>query len=147
MKNTFISNLKKDASVEEELFVVGKIAKNKAKNGSEYYRLELGDKTGSIAGNIWEDSIKNCELDGVSIGTVVKVWGKIEEFRGVNQLKIISLAKSSENYDPSDFVLTSEKNPEEMWADIESHIQGIENNDIKTLLDKIFSDKELKEKY
>lgn len=142
MAKTFINELEKDQMLEEEKFVILSSQKNITKSGSEYYRLEVGDKTGKVQANIWEDSIPNTAIDALVQNEIVSIWGKVEEYKGNKQIKVLSLGAAKE-FDPADFILVSDRNPDEMWDELMNHIKTIENEDIKELLRKVFSDKEV----
>lgn len=146
MKQIFIKDLVKDEMLSEESFVILSVQKNIAKNGAEYFRLELGDKTGRIPANIWEDNIPNCPLEIMKEGKVVRVWGKVEEYKGSRQIKILSLAEESQ-FNESDFISTSKRDAEKMWEEFIEHISNIENKNIKKLLKNIFSNKQIADNF
>lgn len=146
MKEYFVKDLKKNDQFSEEPFVVIKSQKNTARNGSEYYRVELGDKTGSVNGNIWADNIGNCEVENLVEGNIVKAWGKVEEYKGQAQLNITALGLT-EDYEDADFMKVTERNPEEMWEEFKVHLAKMEDEDIKGFLLQIFKDKEIAEQY
>jgi 3'-5' exoribonuclease len=77
-------------NVKTYLMIKQIIRKNK-KNGENYFRFELQDKSGSINGNIW--SI-NEEMEALEKNTIVFVDALVEEFMGVKQLNIRSIEKS-----------------------------------------------------
>ncbi|MCA9385972.1 HD domain-containing protein [Candidatus Dojkabacteria bacterium] len=146
MKKTYIKELETNQDIEQSQFALMSFKKNTTKSGSTYYRLELADKTGGISGNIWENNIPNIELTALENGSIVELWGKIEEFKGTKQVNILSL-KKAEEYEMGDFVQVSDRDPEEMWKEVEKHIESIENTDLKELVTDIFSNPEVREQY
>lgn len=146
MKTIFVKDLKKDIQLSDEQFVIISSKKNLTKTGTTYFRLELGDKTGTITGNVWEDSIKNCDPEAMIEGMVVNVWGKVEEYKGAKQVKLLSISKALD-YEIDNFVAVSDQDPEEMWQNLEQHIASVEDIELKTLLQKIFEDNEVRETF
>lgn len=142
MKSIFVKDLKKNDILSEENFVMRSIKKNTTKAGDTYLRIELADKTGIIAGNIWNNKIENCEEDALQEGKVVKVWAKIEEFKGQLQVNVTSVGISGD-YDESDFIATSDRDIDEMWNEFNQHIDSIPNDDVKNLISTVIKDKEI----
>lgn len=146
MKTKFVKDLEKHDQLSEEQFVLISYKKNLTKSGDEYYRIELGDKTGIIGGNIWSDNIRNCEPDAIEEGKIVKVYGKIEEYKDAKQVNVISLGIAKE-YSLNDFVATSKRDLEEMWKEFNGFLEEITSSDIKALLENLFSNEELQKKF
>jgi 3'-5' exoribonuclease len=109
------------------------------KAGKEYLSLELQDKSIALNANVWENFqslLKNSKL-----GDVVKVSGTIEEFQGTLQIRIskINSLSPSDNISPVDFLPKSEHDLDKMVKEFEERIDKISDNQLKTLLGKIFS--------
>ncbi|MEN8191451.1 MAG: HD domain-containing protein [Bacteroidota bacterium] len=123
-----------------------KIEKKSARTGKEYLDLELRDKSASIAAKMWD----GFELfyNQTEEGMIVKVACQFDEFNSLPQLKIknIRTAKENDNVNHSDFLPVSERNINEMKSELENAISSISDNNLKSLLAKIFDD-ETKEKY
>ena len=146
MKNKYVKDLEKHDQLSEEQFVLMNYKKNLTKSGDEYYRIELGDKTGTIGGNIWADNIVNCEPDAIEEGKIVKVFGKVEEYKSAKQINVLALGVASE-YEMNDFVATSKRDLDEMWEEFKGFLGEIENEDIKKLMKNLFSNKEVSDKF
>ncbi|HRY83010.1 MAG TPA: HD domain-containing protein [Candidatus Cloacimonadota bacterium] len=107
----------------------------------QYLRLRLKDKTGSIAGNIWKDAKK--EAENFEIGDVIKIKALVVSYKGQIQLSVTKtrFADHSE-YDMSEFLTISKRDPQEMAAELFGYLDSITNPFINKLLRSIFDDKE-----
>jgi 3'-5' exoribonuclease len=146
MKSKYIKDLAKNDQLSGETFVLKLFKKNQTRSGDEYFKFELGDKTGSISGNMWKDNIKNCDEEKISEGCIVTVYAKVEDYKGALQLNIISVGLCEE-YDEEDFVTVSERDPEEMWERFKQHVSSMDDKDYFGLITTIFKDENTKEIY
>ena len=73
--------------VRGEKFAVLNSTKGVARNGNDFYTLELGNRNGTVKGKIWSDSISRCRFE---VGKVVEVNGVTESWQGVTDIKIDS---------------------------------------------------------
>lgn len=146
MKNRYVADFAVNDELSGEVVVVKSLKKNETKNGGEYYKVEFSDKSGTVNGNIWGDNIPNCESEALVEGAIVKVWGKVEDYKGAKQLKVTSMGIATD-YDSGDLMAVSDRDPADMWKAFGEHIKGLEDVDIKELLIYIFSDENLKKQY
>ncbi len=146
MTKLFVKDLKKNIELQGEPFALLDFKKNTAKNGSEYYRIELGDKTGSVFGNVWNDNIQNIDFDVFEVGKIISIYGRCEEYKGSIQVNILSIGVK-ETYDIADFLKISDKDPEKMWSELQEHIKNIEDPDIHELLSLLFQDLDISNKF
>lgn len=143
-----IITLSKGEAVDHFL-LVKKCEARLTKSGKEFISLELGDKSGSLSSNLWDDvsgfkSIKN----SLTIGEIVKVVGSIDEYQGNPQIKIenIKLAKQSDNVSAKDFLPKSLRDLNLMKKEFTARIEKIADTDLKKLIKNIFSEQRF-EKY
>ena len=121
------------------------------KDVREYYKgqfvsLELGDSSGRINGVVWEpDQFCLAELEA---GMVVKVKGKVGEYRDKKQLTIsrIRLATDDE-FTIEDILPHSKFSLEERRARIMALTEKIENSYIRALVDSFWEDEDFFEKF
>lgn len=140
MKDLFAENIKKGDSISGVLFIVNQIKEKKTRDGKAYIDVTFFDKTGELAGKIWNDKISQC--DTVADNTAVSVSGKIQEYGGKLQV-IVDTLKKVDTYDTSDFVATSRYDNEEQYIKLKKIIKKIENRHIKDLLElMLIKDKE-----
>lgn len=138
MKNIFINNLEEGMSLFGEVFAVKSYKKMTTRQDKPYIDLKLSDKTGDVGGKIWPDHIEKSEV--VKEGDIVKIDATVETYNNSLQLRILSLAKTTE-FDPIDFQKVSEYSTKEMQDKIEDTIKSIKNKHLQALLKNVF-DKE-----
>lgn len=146
MKTKFIKDLIKNDQLSDEAFVLKVFKKNQTKSGEEYFRFEFSDKTGTIAGNMWRDNLKNCDEEKIYEGCISRIYAKVEEFKGSLQLNVISIT-ICDDYNIEDFMTVSDQNPEEMWENFKKHVASIEDKDYFELVTSIFKDEKIREAY
>ncbi len=77
-------------------------------------------------------------------GQVAMVAGHVEEYQGEPQVIVRGLRPCQpDEYDPADFVASSQRNPEEMVAQLRANIAEVSNPHLSALLQAIFGDEEL----
>jgi len=148
LNQTELSSLVKGEQIYHFL-LIKKFEPRLTKTGKEFITLELGDKSTTLAANIWDDisgfkSFKN----SLVVGDVVKVGGTIDEYQGNLQVKIDSLrlAKDSDNVSPVDFLPKSSRDLSVMNKEFTARMNKIENEHLKNLIKNIFSEERF-EKY
>lgn len=117
------------------------------KNGKAYDSVILQDKTGTVDAKIWDPN--SLGIDDFDALDFVDVVGDITVFNGVTQVSIKRARKCSEGeYDPKEFLPVSDKNIDEMFAELTGLIDSINNPHLSSLLKKFFvEDKEFVTKF
>lgn len=107
------------------------------KSGKEYENVILQDKTGVIDSKIWDPSSGGIgDFDSLDY---VAVNGQITSFNGALQLKIDRIRRADEGeYIASDYVPCSRYDVEEMFSQVLSFVDSIENTYIQALLQAFF---------
>ena len=112
------------------------------RSGDLYLDLELRDITGHISSKIWDDVAESTEK--FEAGDAVVVSGDVESFMDRPQLVVRKINKatvqhySRYGFDPALVVPSSKKDPEKMWLDMESLINGMKNKHLQTLVVNIY---------
>jgi 3'-5' exoribonuclease len=108
----------------------------KTKAGKSYYSLILQDKTGILDAKVWELS---GGIDHFEAMEYIRVDGQVVSFQGTLQLNIKRIRRSQEGeYDPSDFVPTTNKNVEEMYSELLKYISKIQQPHLRKLAESFF---------
>ena len=108
----------------------------KTKAGKTYYSLILQDKTGTADAKIWE---LNQGIASFEAMDYIYCEGMVTSFQGNIQMNISRLRKSEEGeYDPADYIPTTDKDIEEMFAQILSYVNSVKNPYLSQLLKKFF---------
>ena len=110
-----------------------------AKNGKTYENVTLQDKTGTIDAKIWDPSSSGIEeFDAMNY---VWITGDVTCFQGALQLNIKRARKADESeYKPEDYLPVSERNLDEMYAELMKYMNKVENPYLKKLIAMYFID-------
>jgi 3'-5' exoribonuclease len=73
----------------DHYLLIRRIELRSTRTGSNYLSLELGDKSGSLNANLWENFKELAS--GAEVGNVLKVKGAIEEFQNNLQIRISAI--------------------------------------------------------
>jgi 3'-5' exoribonuclease len=110
----------------------------KTKAGKNYYSLLLQDKSGTLDAKIWELS---AGIDHFEAMEYIRVDGQVISFQGTLQLNVKRVRRSQEGeYDPTDFVPTTDKNIDLMYSEILKFISSIEQPQLRKLLESFFAE-------
>src|SRR3989338_9491170 len=154
LKKKKINEIKEGDRI-EDAFVV-KIKKGISQYAKGYsFNLLLSDSSGkTIEYRYWgsnDEKKVNALYLPIKNDSIVLVQGKAQAYSGkmqisTNEPDTIKVLKEGE-YNQEDFVLGPKKDIEEMFKELIQYINKIENNEIKSILNKIFEDKEFTEKF
>lgn len=136
----YIADLREGEMVSENYFCkVKQTLKTKA--GKNYYSLLLQDKSGTLDAKVWELS---GGIDHFEAMDYIHVDGQVTSFQNSLQLNIKRIRRSQEGeYDPADFMPTTDKNIDEMYKQLIEFTGKIKNQYLKKLTDSFFiEDKE-----
>jgi len=138
-----------DLSIGDDFTMFLIVTKSEVKtsiNGKQFLNLELRDKSSALPSKVWDNAEEYSKK--LKEGTVVKVIGQIEDFKGALQIKIgkISPAKESDNVKPEDFLPKSQRPLSEMFNELDQVIASIKNPFLNQLIKIILADGKL-EKY
>ena len=116
-------------------------------DGSPYLALELGNSTGRIAATVWNE-VKETTAE-YQTGHLIKVLGKVIDYKGGNTLVIEKIRKvvEEDNIKPIDFLPSSKKDQNLFREDLKKIIQSIKNPHLHLLLKTIFSDDNLRQSF
>lgn len=108
----------------------------KTKAGKSYYSLTLQDKTGTVDAKIWELNPGIGHFDSMDF---IKIEGQVTSFQGSNQLNIRRVRKAeSVEYNPADYMPMSQYGIEEMYKELLSYVNSIENSYLKALAESFY---------
>ena len=108
----------------------------KSRNGKTYLSLKLQDKTGIVDAKVWD---MNKDIQSFQENDFIKIDAFVTTFNNELQLNVKRIRRSREGeYDPADFIPSTEKNIDEMYNQLIGYIKTIQNPHIKKLLEEIF---------
>lgn len=109
------------------------------KNGKPYENVILQDKTGTIDAKIWEPN--SMGIDDFDMMDYVAVVGDVSSFQGALQVSIKRVRKVREGeYDPSNYLPVSEYDIEDMYKQLLTFVNGINNPYLSKVAKHFFVD-------
>ena len=107
------------------------------RNGKPYDNVLLQDKTGTLDGKVWDPNSQG--IADYDEKDFIEVVGEIINYNNNLQMNIKQLRKASEGeYDPADYMPTTEKNVEGMYAELGTFIAQISNEHLKAAVEYYF---------
>jgi len=132
MERTFINQIRENDLV-EGVFWVKEKAMPTTRTGSPYLRVRLSDRTGEIEGRIWDGVEEFADL--FEREDFIQIKAQANSYQERMQLNIKSLKKVGvAEVSLEDFLPASEKDPEEMLAELIEITQGMEDKHLKELV-------------
>ena len=111
------------------------------KNGKPYENIILQDKTGIMDGKIWDPN--SLGIDDFDALDYIDVVGDVTSFAGAMQLNIKRVRKAAEDeYDPADYLPVSENSTDDMYSQLKTFINSVQNIYLSALLKKLFIEDE-----
>jgi 3'-5' exoribonuclease len=116
------------------------------KAGKPYLSLILQDKTGSISARVWDNASEF--YDTFKTNDIIKIDGTVELYNKELQLIIRRLRLSEQDeIDLSDFLRQSRHDIDEMYLELLSYVESIDNPHLKALLESFFKDEEFSKQF
>lgn len=111
------------------------------RNGKPYDNLILQDKTGTLDGKVWDPNSSGiADYDEMDF---IEVYGDVISYNNSKQLNIRQIRKACEGeYEPADYMPTSEKNTETMYQELLAYGQQIKNPYLRQLIEYYFEKNE-----
>jgi 3'-5' exoribonuclease len=138
----------------QDIFIVRFTREIKAtKNGKYFFEIKIQDALGEAMIKYWGSNDKEQVqeiYEQIKEDSVIFAEGKVSEYNGkldfsVNGGKLIVLEEK--DYDIGDFIRKSEKDPEEMFSELQEFMNRIKDSEYKKVLDSFFNDEEFVKKF
>lgn len=115
-------------------FIIRALNVKTSSNNKKYLDFTLADKTGEVNAKLWD--VKDNYEELYHTGILVKVRGSVTSWQNATQLKVtkIRLSVKEDNISITDYVPSAPFDPNEMYDEIETIIEGFTNHDLKRLL-------------
>jgi 3'-5' exoribonuclease len=124
----------------DQVLLVREAERRSRRDGGEYLRLTLGDRTGSVACMVWEALAEVEEL--APAGAAVRVRGRYTvhpRFGGQINLRELEPAADG-SYSPEDLVNGPARPLEQMEGEIRELVATIQEPHLRILLDRVFGE-------
>lgn len=102
----------------------------------DYLDIELGDKTGTITGKLWDVTL---EADKLVAGDIVYATGTVTDWQGTQQFRLDYVNKEKGDYNVTDFIETAPYTKSEMNSTIERYIENMNDSEIQSVVGYIYS--------
>ena len=117
-------------------FCVAQKSVRSKKDGAPYLALTLADSSGQIECRMWDAG----EAGDFAQGDVVKIRGQVSRYKEQLQITADRLRKAAAGeYAVADFVPATERDVDEMWAELEEWVSTMEDADFQRLA-RVFLD-------
>jgi 3'-5' exoribonuclease len=138
MKKQYIGDLKAGQNLDDHFLLTEKRIAHK-KDGNPYLTLTLGDRSGTIAGVVWDNVERNAAA--AQAGDVVQVQGQVGEFRDRLQVVVrVLAAQPPDRCDVADFLPATGRNREAMFERLTQLTSGLANPHLKALMNLFWED-------
>jgi 3'-5' exoribonuclease len=139
MKSHYVSDLREGNKIEEVFLVTSKTIGN-TRAGAHFLKMKLSDKTGTMDAVKWNAT--QSELSGVSEMDFIHTRGTVGDYNGQMQLTVDSFRKHTGEVDPSDFLATTCRDVDEMFAELRGIVDEVKNPRLSRLLASFFDDEQ-----
>jgi 3'-5' exoribonuclease len=138
MKTSFVTDLGTEQTVTTFFLVHEKEIRN-TREGKQYLRLELGDRSGTIEARMWDQFEAIAKEFGRD--DFVKVQARVEIYKNRPQLALQQVRRAKpEEVDLADFLPHTKEDVGKLWAQLLEYANSIENPWLKQLVTHIISD-------
>jgi len=147
MKDFFVADAARfDNEVVTSYFVLSSIQMREKQQGGQYLSLALTDKSGLLAGTMWDDFAETAAT--CSDGCYVKAQGRIGRYKGKFQITVQKMRLAAESeIDRTDYQPSTRFDVEEMWAELRGYVSAFANEDLKRLVFAFLDDEEIAQAY
>ncbi len=96
------------------------------RNGKPYDNVLLQDKTGTLDGKVWDPNSQG--IADYDEKDFIEVYGEVINYNNNLQINIKQIRKAEEGeYNPADYMPTTEKSVDKMYQELYAYIQDISN--------------------
>jgi len=145
MKSPYLGSLVPNEVVTAQFLVLSKEIRQK-RTGEPYLTLHLADRTGEMEAKMWDNVAEI--MHGFERDDFVKVKGLLQLYQNRSQFTVHRLRRLEDHeVDFADYFPCSERDPDEMFAELQSTIASVQNIHLRQLLESVFSDTRLASLY
>lgn len=120
------------------VYLLARKALATTKNGQYFGKLRLGDAGGEMEARLWERAEE--ALGDLAEGSLVAVNGRVESYRGQNQLILEQISPAPPGIDLAKFLPRGPIPAETLWKDLHRLRRKVAQPHLKRLLEAFFGD-------
>ena len=145
MKSPYVSELQPNQVVTAIFLVQSKDIRQK-RTGEPCLSLVLSDRTGEIEAKMWDNVAE--VMDTFDRDDFLKIRGLVQVHQNRIQLTLHRAQRQAEaDVDFTDYFPASERNPDEMFAQLMAMVREMGNEHLRALLSAIFADEDVARRY
>jgi 3'-5' exoribonuclease len=138
MKSSYVADLTPDTSI-TSFFLVCEKELRCTREGKQFLRLELGDRSGTIEARVWDNAQQLAE--GFDRDDIVKIQGRVESYRSKNQLMVDKVRRAAaEEVDLADYFPHTGEDVDKLYERLREHAAAVGNPWLKQLLVSVIED-------
>jgi 3'-5' exoribonuclease len=145
MKTPFVADLATEQIITTFFLVHARELRN-TREGKQYLRLELGDRSGTVEARMW-DQFETAAKD-VARDDIVKVQARVEIYRNRPQLAILQVRRARpEEVDIADFLPHTKEDVGKLWAQLGDYAGSITDPWLKKLVANVLGNPAVADAY
>ncbi len=137
MKNQWVNALRSGDNVSSYFGIID-LNIGKTKSGSNFLKIRLGDRTGTVEGRVWDSALAEDLYQTLDPGDIVIVQGTVTEFNGLQVNLDTCIKVDKEHIELNDFRPCTEKDVSVMLDDFQGLLAEVTNPPLKRLIETIF---------
>lgn len=139
MARTPISELRAGERVEDEVFLIHSKDLRTTNQGNLYIHAVLADRTGQLVARHWQATEDMFEQ--MPEGGFLRFKGRVENYKGNPQFIIDAMRPAqSGSFDIAEFLPTTKRDVDTMWARVLEILEGIKHPDLSALIKEFLAD-------
>jgi len=122
----------------DQVLIVREAERRQRRDGGEYLRLQLGDRTGTVACMVWEEFVEVQEL--AAVGSPVRVSGRYTvhpRFGPQINLRTLDLAPPG-SFDLRELLDGPAREVQQMEGEVRELLETIQEPNLRALLERVF---------
>jgi len=145
MSHLFIDQLQPGTQINEIFMVTQPVLRNTTR-GDLYIAMFLSDRTGKANGRMWQAT--EAIYNSIPTEGFVQIRGKVELYQGSMQIIINDLlVVDADKLDLGDYIPRTEKNVEQMFAEVKQMLAKIKDTGLKALIEAFIAHTDLMQKF
>lgn len=137
VKRHFVSELREGVRVEDVFLVLSKKVLH-TRTGRPYIKMQLADRTGSVDAVKWHATPH--DIEALTEKGFIVACGTLGNYNDQPQFTVEWFRPCTEKPDLADFVATTSRNVDEMWAEFRQILAQVTNPHLARLLAVFFDD-------
>lgn len=139
-----VTDLRTNMPLNKASFLLAGLTAATDRNGYDYLRLNLRDRSGDIEAMYWR--VPAGVAERLAIGRGVAVTGRVEEYKGALQVNVEGIFPCDLEH-PEDFLPMARRPQQEMVDELQQLINSIQDKYLKLLLKAVLGDSSFQQRF